>query len=531
MAQKTISESYELSNQNIDIIAVRIRDFLSDLGLERSNIIRIRLMMEEALLRWQDRFGSECSVKLNLDVRLRRPTITMELPGESFDPLVGEDELGVWADSLLSTIGLQPRYSYQRGANIVQLKLQRLRISPAITLICSVVFGLLLGLLGDYLLPEATQTAALEMVLDPIQRVFSRLLNAIAGPVIILSVLSAVCGVGNMADTGKSGRRLIVRFLLLSFVIAMLSSMVAQLAFAPRFTSVPLNGTGFNGTLDFFLQIIPNDMLTPIITGESPQLILVALMLGYALLSAGTQVGGLVAIVEQANTVALILADWIGRITPVFITLLLVLGLWDGSLSIMLGLWKPVLLFLVISVLFLLIRMLAVYRRTKVPLRKLAGKMKDSFLIAFRNASVDSSFGANQLCCERRLGINTKLLQYGLPLGLVIYMPAMTAAYMMVIVYLAQTTGITVSIIWYIMAELLMVTLLAATPPVTGVGLLTFSVLFTRLGIPDSALAAAMTADIICGFAVAALDQAMLQVELLLEADRLGQLNQTLLHK
>ena len=76
-----------------------------------------------------------------------------------------------------------------------------------------------------------------------------------------------------------------------------------------------------------------------------------------------------------------------------------------------------------------------------------------------------------------------------------------------------------------------MVTLLAATPPVTGVGLLTFSVLFTRLGIPDSALAAAMTADIICGFAVAALDQAMLQVELLLEADRLGQLNQTLLHK
>ena len=55
--------------------------------------------------------------------------------------------------------------------------------------------------------------------------------------------------------------------------------------------------------------------------------------------------------------------------------------------------------------------------------------------------------------------------------------------------------------------------------------------LFTRLGIPDSALAAAMTADIICGFAVAALDQAMLQVELLLEADRLGQLNQTLLHK
>ena len=81
------------------------------------------------------------------------------------------------------------------------------------------------------------------------------------------------------------------------------------------------------------------------------------------------------------------------------------------------------------------------------------------------------------------------------------------------------------------MAVLLNVTLLAATPPVGGVGLLTFAVLFARLGIPNEALMVGLVADILFGFGVAALDQAMLQVQLILEADRLGELNQTVLQK
>ena len=531
MTPKSFTNTYTLNNENIDIIADHIREYLKGLELERSNIIRIRLMMEEALLRWQEHFGDQCSVKLSLDVRLRRPTVTLELAGESFDPLSGGDELGIWANTLLSSIGLQPRYSYQRGVNIVQLKLKRPRLSPALTLLVSVVMGLLLGLMGEYLLPESTQTAILQTILDPVQQVFFRILNAVAGPVIFLSVLGAVCSIGSVADLGKSGRGMIRRFLLLSLIAALISAALSELIFAPEFNVSMLDGTQFNGALDFFLQFVPPDVLTPFITGDSPQLIIVALILGYALLAAGSQVGGLVGIVEQANTVALIIAEWVSRLTPFFVTLLLILALWNGSLGTMLGLWQPLLIFLAVSAVFLLQRMLTVSARHKVSLRKMADKMKESFWIAFRNASVDASFGACQLCCERRLGVSNRLMGYGLPLGLVIYMPAMTVAYMALTVYIATSLGVAVSPLWYIMAILLNVTLLAATPPVAGVGLLTFAVLFARLGIPNEALMVGMVADIIFGFAITALDQAMLQVELILEADRLGELNEAVLRK
>ena len=50
-------------------------------------------------------------------------------------------------------------------------------------------------------------------------------------------------------------------------------------------------------------------------------------------------------------------------------------------------------------------------------------------------------------------------------------------------------------------------------------------------GIPNEALVVGMVADILFAFAVAPLDQAMLQVELVMEADRQGELNKAALQK
>ena len=44
-------KNYELNAQAVDDISELIRQFLDDAGIERRNIIRIRLTMEELLLR------------------------------------------------------------------------------------------------------------------------------------------------------------------------------------------------------------------------------------------------------------------------------------------------------------------------------------------------------------------------------------------------------------------------------------------------------------------------------------------------
>jgi Na+/H+-dicarboxylate symporter len=522
-----------LTGASIDQISEKIEEYLNALEMERANVLRIRLSLEEALLRWRDRFGEKVFVTLELGTRWRRPTITLSLPGDSFDPLsASPDELGSWADTLLSNVGLLPRYSYTRGVNVLQLRLSRKRLNPAIGLLISGLAGIFTGLLGRAILSESARQGAVLMILSPLREGFIRILNTTASPVVFLSVLAAVCNVGSMAAMGKSGRHLLRRFLLLSTAMAAVTLIISSLIFQPQKTAdLYSGGFHFGLLLDFILQFIPSGPISPLVEGDFPQLVLLALVLGTALLAAGARAGGLVSIVHEANSVGLLISGWVNRMAPFFIAVLLLLGVWDGSLAGLTGLWQPLAMFLLLCAVFLFLYLLRVGRKFRLPIKRLIRKMKDSFLIAFRNSSVDASYGANQLCCERRLGIDRKLTSFGLPLGLVIYMPAGTIAITLVTVYAARAYDVQVSSLWYIMTIFLTVALQAATPPMAGVGLLSYIVILSRLGIPTEALTVAMIADILFGFAVAAVDQAMLQLELLLEADRLDLLNRDVLKK
>ena len=521
---------YSLSAEAIEEISARIGDYLRELRTERTELLRIRLSLEEALLRWRDHFGEEARVRISAGERLGRPTVTMELTGDNYDPLTSaENDLGAWADNLLNGIGLNPVYTYRHNTNTVQLRLKRRQLHPAVTLGIAVAFGLLAGLLGDLLLPEAAQDTVLTAVFQPVRNAFLRILNTAGGPIVFFSVLAAVCGVGNAAAMSREGRRLILRFLLSISLMTLVTAAVSYRLFRP--VSGAAAGGGIQGLLDFLIRIIPTDILSPMISGDSPQLILIALVLGHAFLTAGQQSGGLVALVDQLNTTGLLVADWVGRVTPFFVSLLLIFGIWSESLSPLLSLWKPVLLFFVLCGALFFLQLLAVSGKEKISPAALVGKMRESFLTALRTGSVNSAYGANQVCCERRLGIGRTLTKAGLPLGLLIYMPAGTVASMIVILYEAVASGAEVSPFWLVMAVLLTVTLQAASPPVTGIGLLSYAVIFAQLGIPEDALTTAMAVDILFGFVTAPLNQAMLQMELVLEADRSGVLDRSVLEK
>ena len=532
MQSDRFSADYPLTGESIDQIAEKIEQFLYSLKLERANMFRVRLSMEEALLRWQDHFGPSVTVKLELGRQRRRPTIALSLAGDSYDPLQNaENDLGAWAGQLLSGIGLTPRYSYQKGVNCILLKLKNHRANPALTLLVSTALGVLLGVVGEILLPDAVQAAVLRMVLAPIQNVFFRILNAAAAPVIFFNVISAICGVGSIAEMGKSGKRLMLRFLLFSTAVTLLTVVVGGGVFQLSSLLTPLDGTQFASVLDFFLQVVPGDMISPFINGDSPQLILMAIILGNALLVINAQGNGLMTLVEHANAVGLLIAEWVSRLTPIFVTVLLILGIWNNALDMLLGLWKPLLLFLALGVFVTALFLLYVSRRKRVELRKLLRKMKDSFLIALKTSSVDEAYGSSQICCERRLGIDHKLVGYALPLGLIIYMPTATIATTVFTLYAARSYAVSASTVWYVMILGMTVALQAATPPVAGIGLLTYAVLFSRLGIPSGALTVAIVADTLFRFVSSALDQMLLQLELILEADRQQLLDENMLKK
>ena len=90
---------YFLTNESIDEISENVSEFLTTLNTENKNLLRIRLMVEELLLCWQEHFSPEAKCQLKIGCRFRRPFIQLELEGDSYNPLnYGSDEYGEYHD-------------------------------------------------------------------------------------------------------------------------------------------------------------------------------------------------------------------------------------------------------------------------------------------------------------------------------------------------------------------------------------------------------------------------------------------------
>ena len=519
-------ETLPLIGETIDKISEKAEVLLIALNTEKANILRIRLSLEEALLRFMDKFGKSAFVTVDIGKRFRHPFISIELEGEQYNPLASDQsEFGTWSDSLLSGISVNPEYSYNHGKNTIIFKLTQPAKSPAISLVTAIFAGMIIGILGKLILSPSIQEKVVKTILQPVNEVFFRLLNTVSGPVIFLTVVVAVCGMGNVASGGKNGRRMILRFIMLSFIITTFSCIVSIPFFRLHYIHNPLNGTEFSSVLDLLLNIIPNDIFMPFIKGESPQLILMAFVLGNALLLMGNASGRLTEIVEQANSIGLIIAGWLNRLSPYFVALLLILEIWIDSAHEFLGIWKPILIFLALSLVVMAIYILYVCIKKDVKFSKFIKKIYPSFITALKAASVEHAFGENEICCEKKLGISKQMTSSALPLGLIMFMPAGSVAMLTFTMYAAQAYGISASLVWYIFAVILTVILMVAEPPVSGVTLLAYAAIFSLLNIPTKALAVAMVANTIFSFFTSALNQAMLQTELVLQADKAGMLN------
>lgn len=528
----TYRETMPLTGETIDRISEKAGELLVSLNTEKANILRIRLSVEEALLRFLDKFGEDAFITVNIGKRFMRPFISIELEGEPYNPMTSDyGEFGAWSESLLCGVSVNPEYSYDRGKNRIILDLKRSEKNPAISLVAAILVGIIGGVFGKLLLSEEIQAAVVKSILQPVNDVFFRLLNAVSGPVIFLTVVVAICGMGSAASAGKNGRRVVLRFMILSFIFTAVSCAVAIPFFRLNYIRNPLSGTEFSSVLDLLFDIIPNDIFMPFVKGESPQLILMAFVLGNALLLKESKSEGLTGLIEQANSIGLVVAGWMNRLVPYFVALLLILEIWVGSVFEFIGIWKPALIFLTLSSAVIITYILYVCIKKGVKPSKFVKKIYPSFMTALKSASVEHAFGENKLCCEQKLGISKNVTEYALPMGLIMFMPAGSIAMLVFSMYAAQAYGVSVSFIWYIFAVILTVIVMVAEPPVSGVTLLAYAAVFSQLNIPAKALSLAMVANIIFSFFTSAFNQAMLQAELVLQADKAGMLDNEVLKR
>lgn len=494
------------------------------MDMDSKNITRIRLSIEEILLDMREHFGSEVPCTLTMGRKWGRHFLMLEVRGERFDPLEKKEqpeELSGWGGRLLANMGLTPVYLYKNGKNQILLKLPKKQVNPAIKLVGAVVLAVVSGLLGRMLPPE-TRALLDAGILTPLFDTFLRALSTVAGPMIFLSVAWGIFSIGDTAALGMIGKKMMLRFTGVTFFLTALSAIMSLPFFQVDMSVKNMDGSQLGSIFQMFLDIVPANVVQPFMEGNSMQIILIAAAVGIVILILGEQADTAARLVEQANYIVQYLMEIISAIVPFFIFISLFQMMISDSLDQIAGAWKPIAVYILFILLLLGAVLVYVAAKEKVSLPVLVRKMFPTFLITLTTASSSAAYGTNMNCCEEKLGISSCITNFGLPLGIVLYMPGTAINYLIVGMYMAVCYQVEINLSWLLIAVVITSILAIATPPIPGGGHTCYTVMFLQLGIPEEALALTMTLDLIFDFISTAASQTFLQAELILQADKLG---------
>ncbi len=521
--------TYALTDQACDEIAEQITLFCEQQKIERKDTLRYRLTAEECLLYWMKEGCEGKKVRLRMGYRMLAPFILVEAEGEPLDPYrVDQEDFGSYSSDILANLGLAPEYSYDGSCNRLLFRIQRKRPNQIIVIISVIFLAALVGILGQMFIPEAARSIVLNGIINPIYDTFFKILSCIAGPMIFLSVTWGIYGIGDSVTLGRVGKRLMLRYFGMTFLAA-----ACCVVCFPMFGNQLYQGGWQEGQLssiaELILGIFPSNIVEPFATGNTLQIIFLAIVIGIAMLFLGQKTSAVARGIEQVNYLVQFLMKLISRLVP-FVIFLVVLNLiWSGNLSNFGNIWHFLLIYVFAALVIVAAFLFTLSARHKVNPMLILRKSMDTFLIALTTASSAMAFSSNMNVCQYRFGISPSLCSFGIPLGMVMHKPFSAVYNLLLVFYFASVYEIKCSVTWLIIAVIVCTIVAVATPPIPGGGVVAYAILFTQLGIPSEASAIAITIDMLTDFFLTAFEMLCMPFSLVNSAARLNMIDREVL--
>ena len=210
----------------------------------------------------------------------------------------------------------------------------------------------------------------------------------------------------------------------MSLLAAMLAVAAVIVVFGIRFNASAMETPGLHMLRDIIVSVIPNEIFSPFMESNTPQLLFVAFVIGSVLNAIGAQADDLSHLIKQINMVGLVLTEWVGMLVPSFTCILIALEIMDGRLALLKVLPFCLLTAFVISTSMLLGVIFYVRCRMGVPFLKLIRKLRQSFVLTVRTGSLNAAIGQTENCCINELGIDRNFTTVSLAYGWILYLPA-----------------------------------------------------------------------------------------------------------
>ncbi|MBQ6540052.1 MAG: cation:dicarboxylase symporter family transporter [Oscillospiraceae bacterium] len=518
-----------LNHAGVDKASEETDKWLRSLNVPPKDALRIRLTMEELLLRICDRFDGSITGSLSFVKRLGTPYIRFSYKGEAYDPTETQDgEIGEWTNKVLSNMGLSPSWSYRSGRNELTQTVSLPKDTSNYLMLGALAMAVILGLLGASL-PMGVLKAASDFLLEPISEVFTRLLHTFVGLMVFLSVIAGICGIGSAAEFGRIGKKMLSRFMGFTFLAAA-AAVLTKPVFTIAHTAAGSGESQLENIRSMLLDILPSNPVKPFYDGNTLQIIFLAVFIGIILLGIGERSARVRDLLYDFNDIVAQAIRVVCRLLPLFIFSSFTLQIWKNGFQAFAVMWKPLAVCTALCVIIMAFKTALTCWRLKVKASVILRKICPAMVLGFATASSSAAFNLCNDINENKLGIAPDLNRVGNPIGMALYVPFLAVVFVLTAFTAAEAYGAgDGGIGWLITLWIVSAIMSFAIPPVSGGTLACIGILLSQLKIPAEALALAGVVSLVIDFISTGFDVGIRHLELVLQADKLGMLDHDML--
>lgn len=520
-------KQYSLNGKSIDEIGTELEGFFEEHGDDRKNALRMAFAAQETLLKYQAHFGDDTSIQIVRRARLGIVHFEIRVPGEQYDPFVEEEEENEVMQLLLSRMQIAPTWTYKKGCNrICFTRQEKKKLGSLAQMGIAICSAIVLGLICSTYAPQFGLFLS-ETIMTPIFDTMMGLISTMAALLILISVMNSICGLNDLSTLSRVGKTMLLSML----KWLTLCSIFTAAGSALFFTFKASGGSGIDLTEVFkmFIDIVPKNLLDPMLSNNTMQLLTLAVIFGISILSVSDSAGNVIKILVELETVIQRTTLMLLNLLPVVIFISVFQLFAQGQLAKLASTIKIPLVYSLIVISWVAIHFVRVCICCKVAPGTLLRKTMPVFLQGFLTASSSATLFLNMNTCEKELGIDKKLVNFGVPMGQVIYMPGFVCELAVMMFGIAYIFGIELTWMMLLVESILAVLLSIALPPIPGGGVICFSIMMTQLGIPLEGMAIALTLEVMIDHLCTGLNLFMLQFELISVGNKLGMLDKEIL--
>src|SRR6476660_630014 len=369
------------------------------------------------------------------------------------------------------------------------------------SLYVQVLFAILVGVLLGHFYPESGAA------MKPLGDGFIKLIKMIIAPIIFCTVVVGIAGMEDMKKVGKTGGLALLYFEIVSSIALVVGLVIINIVRPGAGMNVDVSQLDtksiaaytapgqMQGTVDFLLHVIPNTVVDAFAKGEILQVLLIAVMFGFALHKFGGRGTLVFDFIEKFSHVLFVIVGYIMKVAPIGAFGAMAFTIGKYGVASLLSLGALMATFYATCLFFIFVVLGSIARFHGFSIWKFIKYIKEELLIVLGTSSSEAAL-PRMIAKMENLGAKKSVVGLVIPTGYSFNLDGTSIYLTMAAVFIAQATNTPMTLTQQITLLLVLLLTSKGAAGVTGSGFIVLAATLSAVGgVPVAGLALILGID------------------------------------